>query len=108
MEDLFELRPLLFREVLPLDLGHGSTAQDQCAELIDYPILIAWIVVANVLLEFLEEVALPTLLVFQAEPDERRNRLADTGVDGLSVFFYLTGDRQRRRPCILWRVCSEC
>jgi len=90
------MRPLLFWEVLPLDLGHGSTAEYQSAELVHRPILRAWIVVVKILLEPFEELALPTFLAFQAKPHERCNRLADTGIDGLRVFFYLAGDGRRQ------------
>jgi hypothetical protein len=83
-----------------MDLGHASTAHDQRAELVHQPILIAWIVVAKILLESFEELALPTLLAFQTEPYERRNRLADTRVDGLRVFLNLAGDRRREADSV--------
>jgi hypothetical protein len=102
-----KMRPFLSWEVLPLDLGHGSTAQDQRAELVHQPILIAWVVVAKILLESFEELALPILLAFWAEPYERRNRLAHTGVDGVRVPFHLAGDGRREADSVsCWRAYS--
>lgn len=85
--------PLLSGKVLPLDFGHGSAAQDQCAELVNQPILITWIVVAKILPQSFEELALPILLALQAEPNERRYRLAHAGVNGFRIALHLAGDR---------------
>ena len=73
-----------------------STAKYQSAELVHGPILRAWIVVIEILLKSFEELAFSTFLAFQAKPDERGNRLADADIDGLRVFFHLSGDRRRQ------------
>ena len=47
-----------------VNLGHASTAQDQCAEFIDHPILLIRIVIGKVFLQPLEEIPLAILLAF--------------------------------------------
>jgi len=83
-----------------LDLGHGSVAQDQGAELVHHPILSAGIVFAKILLQSFEELSLPILLALQAEPYERRYCLAHTGVDSLRIPLHLAGDRGWKTDCV--------
>ena len=81
-------------EVLALNLGHGSAAQNQRAKLVHQAILIARIVVSKILLQSFEELALPILLALEAEPYERCYCFAHTGVNSLRIPFDLAGHRR--------------
>jgi hypothetical protein len=69
-----------------------STAKYQCAEFIDQSILLLWVVVRKIYLQFLEEFPFATLLAFQAEADERRDSFALAHVNYRSVPLHLIGE----------------
>ena len=56
--------------------------------------MIGGIVVAKILLQSFEELALPILLTLQTEAYERSDRLAHTDVYSLCVLFHLANDRR--------------
>ena len=60
-----------------------STAEYQRAEFLHQSILLIRVVVGKILLQFLEEFLFAVFLAFQAEADERGDRLAHTGVNRL-------------------------
>src|ERR1019366_3386337 len=95
-----EVSPLPPWKPLPLDFRHSSTAQDQSAELIHHSVLLPRIVLSKVLLQPLEELTFTIRLAFQANANERGNRLAHAGVNCLGVSFHLTANRGRKADAI--------
>ena len=61
-----QVSPFLRWQMLPLDAGHLSAAEDQCAKLVHQAILLLGIVLGEILLQPLEELALAVLLALQA------------------------------------------
>lgn len=86
------MSPLLSGKPLPLYLWHASAAEYQSAELIDHSILLPKVIIGKILLQSLEEFSLSTLLALKAEAYQRGDRFTHTGIDGLSVVFYLMGE----------------
>jgi hypothetical protein len=72
-----------------LDFRHGSTTQDQCAELIHQSILIVRVFIGEIFLQPFEKLALAICLAFQAEPNQRRDRLAHTDINRLRIPLHL-------------------
>jgi len=68
-----------------------STAEYQSAEFIDHSVLLARLVVGEILLQSLKELALALLLALEAKADEGRDRLAHARVNRLGVPLHLTG-----------------
>jgi hypothetical protein len=87
-----EVRPLLPREVFPLNLRHSLTAENQCPKLVNELILLTRIVVREVRFELSEELSFAALLALQTKAHESRDRPAHTCVGRSSVSSNLFGD----------------
>ena len=96
-----EMDPFLFGQALPLNLGHPSAAEDQCAEFVHQLILSFRTFAVQVRFQFLEKLALRDFLALKAKAYQCRNCLASAGVDGLGECFHSMGEaRGPARPCI--------
>jgi hypothetical protein len=87
-----QMGPLLPWQPLPLNLGHVSTAEYQGSEFIDQSVLGIRIVVSKIRLQSSEEIPLAILMAFQADANQRGDRLAHACVHSLGVPRHLIGD----------------